>query len=92
MFEQFSTRVTAHNFVTYAQDLVTIFHIHKYGSQISAQLLNAPRFCPSAPSLILSKMSIGTQQQNYQITTQAPILYHQHGTPLSCLWTCMLHP
>jgi hypothetical protein len=82
---------SAHNFVTYAWDLVKMFHIHKYGSQISGQLLNAPPFCLSAPPLILSRMSVGTQQQNYHITPQTRILYH-HGTHLSCLWPCMPHP
>jgi hypothetical protein len=92
MHLQVSTRMTAHYFATHAQDSVTIFLIHKYGSQISGQLLKAHRFCLSAPPLILSRMFIGMQQQNHHITTQETQILFQHGSHLSRVWTCMPLP
>jgi hypothetical protein len=46
MHEPFSTRVTAHNFVTYAQDSVTVFLTHKSMSHFSLQLLQDINICP----------------------------------------------
>jgi hypothetical protein len=50
MHEPFSTRVTAHNFATYAQDSVTVFLTHKPMSHFSLQLPQDINICPISHS------------------------------------------
>jgi hypothetical protein len=98
MHKPFSTRVTAHNFATYAQASVTVFLTHKRMSHFSFQLPHDINICPISHSsyqmhvnfVCLSIQSItliGIQQP----TTNRTSIIH-HGTHLSHLLCSMPLP